>query len=325
MVEAKPLVVVSQPIHPAGMEILEAHATVVVPEDLSEPAFIAVAREAEAILIRTRPVLTESLLTALKRLRCVARYGVGLDNVDLAAATRLGLPVLYAPGLNSNAVAEHTLMLMLAVAKRLLSFDAGVRRGAWADLRVRGIGELRGLTLGLIGVGNIGRRVARLAGAFGMEVLGYDPYVSAEELARRGVRKVELPALLRAADIVSLHVPLGPETRHILGREAFALLKEGAIVINTSRGGTVDQAALVEALTSGRVAGAGIDVFDPEPPSADSPLFALEQVVLTPHVAGVSERANRTIATHIATEIVKVLRGERPSTVANPEVLTRSP
>lgn len=321
----RPLVVVSQAIHPAGMAILEAHARVVVPADPSEETVLAIGAEAEAILIRTRPILTEALLASLKRLRCVARYGVGLDNVDLAAATRLGLPVLHAPGLNANAVAEHTLMLMLAVIKCLLPQDAALRRGAWADLRARGIGELRGLTLGIIGVGNIGRRVAHLARAFGMEALGYDPYLSAEELEARGARKVELPDLLRRADIVSLHCPLTPETRHLLGREAFALMKEGVVVINTSRGGTVDQAALLEALERGKVAGAGLDVFDPEPPEADNPLFALDRVVLTPHVAGVSERANRAIATQVSTDIVRVLRGERPSVVANPEVLAGRP
>lgn len=321
MQEAKPLVVVSQAIHPAGMEILELHARVLVPADPSEGAVLAIGAEAEAILIRTHPVLTEALMASLKRLRCVARYGVGLDNVDVAAATRLGIPVLHAPGLNANAVAEHALLLMLAVIKRLLPHDAGLRRGAWADLRVRGIGELRGLTLGIIGVGNIGRRVAHLAAAFGMEVLGYDPYLPAEELERRGARKVELDDLLRRADIVSLHCPLTPETRHLLGREAFALMKEGVIVINTARGGTVDQAALIEALGSGKVAGAGLDVFDPEPPEADNPLFALGRVVLTPHVAGVSEKANRAIATQVCTDIVRVLRGEHPSVVANPEVL----
>lgn len=325
MPEARPLVVVSQPIHPAGIEILEAYARVVIPEEPSEAAVMAVGVEAEALLIRTRPVLTESLMASLKRLRCVARYGTGLDNVDLEAATRLGLPVLYAPGRNADAVAEHALMLMLAVAKRLLPLDAGVRRGEWADLQVRGIGELRGLTLGLIGVGNIGRRVARLAGAFGMEVLGYDPHVSAEELKRRGAKKVELDDLLRRADVVSLHCPLTPETRHILGREAIARLKPGAVVINTARGGTVDQAALIEALESGKVAGAGLDVLDPEPPEGPSPLFVLDRVVLTPHVAGVSERANRAIASQVATDIVKVLRGGRPSMVANPEVLAPRP
>jgi len=323
--EARPLVVVSQPIHPAGLEILELHARVVVPEEPSEAGVLAAGHEAEAILIRTRPVLTESLMAALPRLRCVARYGTGLDNVDLQAATRLGLPVLYAPGRNADAVAEHTLLLMLAVVKRLLPLDAGLRRGELADLRVQGIGELRGLTLGLIGVGNIGRRVARLAGAFGMEILGYDPYVSAEELERRGARKVDLDDLLQRADIVSLHCPLTPETREILGHETLARMKAGAIVINTSRGGTVDQAALIEALQAGKVAGAGLDVFDPEPPEGPSPLFGLDRVVLTPHVAGVSERANRAIATQVATDIVKVLRGERPTMVANPEVLVGRP
>jgi D-3-phosphoglycerate dehydrogenase len=319
----KPLVVVAGRIHPAGIEILETQARVVVAEESFE-AVVSHAEDAEAILVRSRPALDEPLMAACPRLKCVARYGVGVDSVDLEAATRLGLPVLYAPGQNSDAVAEHTLMLMLAVAKGLRCLDAGVRRGEWGAIRKSsGILELRGMVAGIIGVGNIGRRVARLAATFGMDVLGYDPYLSAEELERRGARKVDLPALLRASDLVTLHCPLTSETRQIINRKSLAQMKTGAILINTARGPVVDLAALRDVLTEGRLMGAGLDVFDPEPPGANHPLYGLDQVVLTPHLAGLSERAYRAMATFVTTEILKVLRGEPPSAVANPEVLAK--
>lgn len=316
------LVVVAGQIHPDGMEVLETQAQVVVSEESFE-GVIKYAERVEAILVRSRPALDESLMAACPRLKCVARHGVGVDNVDLAAATRLGLPVLYAPGQNSDSVAEHTLMLMLAVAKGLRSLDARVRRGEWSSLRGLGILELRGMVLGVIGVGNIGRRVARLATTFGMEVLGYDPYLSAEELERRGAKKVDLPALLRQSDMVTLHCPLTPETRGIINQKTLSKMKTGAILINTARGPVVDPEPLRDALISGKLLGAGLDVFDQEPPGEDYPLYGLDQVILTPHVAGLSERAARAIATFVTREIVKVLRGEPPSAVANPEVLAK--
>jgi len=318
----KPLVVVAGQIHPAGIEILEAQARVVVAEESFE-GVIQYADEVEAILTRSRPALDEELMAACPRLRCVARHGVGVDNVDLAAATRLRLPVLYTPGQNSDSVAEHTLMLMLTVAKGLRSLDARVRRGDWSALRGMGILELRGMVLGIVGVGNIGRRVARFAAIFGMDVLGYDPYLSGEEMERRGAKKVDLPILLREADVVTLHCPLTPETRGMINKKSLAQMKTGAILINTSRGPVVDPEPLRDALISGKLLGAGLDVFDTEPPGKDHPLYGLDQVVLTPHVAGLSERANRAIGTFVCTEIVKVLRGEPPSAVANPEVLAK--
>ncbi len=322
--DQKPLVVLAGPIHPAGTELLRTEARVVISEDLSEDGIVAAAREAEAILFRIKPPCTERLMASCPKLKVVGRYGVGLDTVDLPAATRLGIPVVHAPGANSDSVAEHAIMLMLAAIKHLIPMDRGTRKGEWRGQRLRGIGELRGLTLGIIGVGNIGRRVAHLARGFGMRVLGYDPYVLPDELRRREVEPMSgLAALLSQADIVTCHTPLTPETHHMINEKTIAQMKEGAIFINTSRGKVQEERALFEALTRGKLRAAGLDVWEEEPVPADNPLLNMENVVATSHLAGVSEQANRNIATTVAAEILRVLRGERPRVLGNPDLWPR--
>ncbi|MBI4589726.1 MAG: hydroxyacid dehydrogenase [Candidatus Rokubacteria bacterium] len=322
--DQKPLVVVGGPIHPAGIDLMKSEARVVIPEDLSEEGVIAAAQEAEAILFRMKPPCTERLMSSCPRLKVVGRYGVGLDTVDLPAATRLGIAIVHAPGSNSDSVAEHAVMLMLCAIKHLIPMDRGTRAGAWRGQRLRGIGELKGLTLGIVGVGNIGRRVAHLAQGFGMRVLGYDPYVPADELRRREVEPVsDLTTLVGQADIVTCHTPLTPETHHMINERTIARMKAGAIFINTSRGKVQDERALFEALTRGKLSAAGLDVWEEEPVPADNLLLNLENVVCTSHVAGVSEQANRNIATQVAAEILRVLRGEKPRVLGNPDLWPR--
>ena len=322
-VDPKPLVVLTGKIHPSGIELLETEARLLIAEDLTEEGVIAAARDAEAILFRIRPRCTERLMASCPRLKVVGRYGVGLDTVDLAAATRLGIAVVHAPGSNSNAVAEHAIMLMLSALKKLVPMDRATRRGQWRA-GFSGIGELKGLTLGIIGVGNIGRRVAHLARGFDMRVLGYDPYVPADELQRREVEPVsDLFSLLGQADIVTCHTPLTKETEHMIDEKTIARMKDGAVFVNTSRGKVQDERALFEALTRGKLAAAGLDVWEEEPVPADSPLLNLDNVVATPHMAGVSERAERNIATQVATEILRVLRGEKPTVLGNPDLWPR--
>lgn len=320
----KPLVVVGGEIHPAGLKLLESEARVVVATDLTEEGIIRIAQEAEAFLVRMNPPVGERLMSACPKLKCVGRHGVGLDNVDLEAATRLGIAVVYAPGSNSDSVAEHAVMLMLAVVRKLIPIERGTRAGEWRGERGHGITELRGATLGIIGVGNIGRRVAHIARGFGMKTLGFDPYVPPDELERREVEPVrELADLLARADIVTCHTPLTPETRHLINRETLARMKDGAILINASRGEVHDEEALFEALARGKLRGAGLDVWEEEPVSPDNPLLNLENVVSTPHVAGLSAGASRNMATQVAAEILRVLRGEKPKALANPELWPR--
>ncbi len=320
MTTAKPLVVLAGPIHPDGKALLETEARVVVSENLTEDGIINDAREAAGILFRIRPDCTERLMTSCKQLRVVGRHGVGLDTVDLPAATRLGIPVVHAPGSNSDAVAEHAIMLILTAAKKTIQIDRMTRTGEWIEGRARGIFELKGKTLGIIGVGNIGQRVARIAGAFGMRVLGYDPYVPADEVRRRGAESVPLDTLLAQADVITVHTPHTKETHHIIDARAVAQMKPGVVFVNTSRGKTQDERALFEGLTKGKIRAAGLDVWEEEPTPVDNPLLNLEHVVCTSHLAGVSEEANRNIAMMVADEMRRVLRGEKPKVLANPDL-----
>lgn len=322
--DSRPLVVVGGQIHDDGRARLESEARVIITTEETEEGMMRVAAEADGILFRIRPSCTASLMAACKKLRVVGRHGVGLDTVDIPAATRLGVAVVHAPGSNSQAVAEHALMLMLSCAKRTLPVDRMTRAGDWSVKARTGNTELAGKTLGIVGVGNIGRLVAKFAGALGMRVLGYDKYVPAEELRRRGVEPVaSLEALLPQVDVLTCHTPLTPETRGMIDARALGLLKPGAIYINTSRGGVQDERALFEALTRGTVRAAGIDVFEEEPSPLDNPLLNLDNVVASSHVAGVTLEAGRQMALQVAGEMLRVLRGERPQVLVNPEVWSR--
>lgn len=318
-----PLIVVAGPIHPDGRAQLAREARVVVAEE-SEEGVVRVGAEAQGVLIRGRPRSTEALMAALPRLRVVGRHGVGLDTVDLAAATRLGIAVVHAPGSNAQAVAEHTLMLMLCCVKHTRKIERLTRDGNFSARHVVENTELSGKTLGIVGVGNIGRRVATFAGAIGMRVLGFDPYVPAEEVRRRGAEPMEsLEALLPEVDVLTCHTPLTGETRHMIDEKTLARLRPGAVFVNTSRGPVHDERALFEALARGHLAAAGLDVFEEEPSPVDNPLFGLENVVCTSHVAGVTKEAHRQAALQVTGEMLRVLRGERPEVLANPEVWPR--
>src|SRR6185436_2354973 len=240
----RPLVVLAGPIHADGHANLETGARVVVCDDETEAGFITVAAQAQGILFRAKPRCTESLMAACKNLKVVGRHGVGLDTVDIPAATKLGVAVVHAPGSNSQAVAEHALMLMLVSVKRTVPIDRLTRSGDWGGRRDSQNTELAGKTLGIIGVGNVGRRVAKFTGALGMRVLGFDPYVPEEELRRRGVEPVKsLEALLPQLDVLTCHTPLTPETKHMINHATLGLMKKGAIYVNTSRGGVQQEEA----------------------------------------------------------------------------------
>lgn len=323
-VDSRPLVVTGGQIHPDGLALLESEARVIVTTEETEEGMIGVATEADGILFRIRPACTARLMAACKRLRVVGRHGVGLDTVDIPAATRLGVAVVHAPGSNSQAVAEHTLMLMLGCVKRARQIDRMTRAGDWTAKTRAGNVELAGKTLGIVGVGNIGRRVATFAGAIGMRVLGYDKYVPADEVRRRGAEPVEsLEALLPQVDVLTCHTPLTEDTRRMINARTLALLKDGAIYINTCRGGVQDERALFEALTRGKLRAAGLDVFEEEPSPLDNPLLNLDNVLVSSHVAGVTVEATRQAAMQVAGEMLRVLRGERPQVLVNPEVWPR--
>lgn len=260
-----------------------------------------------AILTRGRGRISSALIERCPELRVVARCGVGLDNIDLRAAHERGVPVIYAPGSTTAAVAEHAVMLMLAAARKLYPIAAAVNDDRWeARDSYQGV-ELTGKTLGIVGLGAIGRRVAELAQAFGMHVLTWsrasrDPRYEA----------LELDALLARADVVSLHTALTPETRHMIGARALALMKPEALLINTARGGLIDQHALADALERGRVAAFAADVLDPEPPAAGERLLRHPRVLVTPHIAVLTDVTYRTMCVRTAANVLAVLRGDQP-------------
>lgn len=315
----RPTILLSEPIHEDGMAKLQAEADVQVLPEPTEQALRLAIRFVDAVIVRLCPVSAEAIEKA-QRLRVIGRHGVGVDNVDLDAATRRGVPVVYAPQTNAVSVAEHTIAMMLALAKNLMRFDQELRIGRFQSrLVIRGI-ELEGKTLGVIGLGNIGRLVAeKCRKAFHMRVLGYDPYISPGLVPE--VELVEnLEQLLREADVITLHVPLTEETRNLLGRRELALLKPTALLINTSRGAVVDEEALAEALHAGSIAGAALDVFSIEPPPPDHPILSAPNTLLSPHVAAHTEEALRRMALSVVEDVLAVLRGDKPHNIANPEV-----
>ncbi len=260
------------------------------------------------------------LLARCPTLLCVSSAGAGYDTVDVPACTKAGVAVMNQAGGNANSVAEHTFGLLLAVSRRIVECDTRLHREqgfSREDVMGREIG---GKTLGIIGIGHVGSRVASLAHAFGMEVLATDPYLTEEEIARRGARSVALDELLARADVVSLHCPRAKDTLGMINAPALARMKRGAFFVTTARGGIHDEAALYDALKSGHLAGAGLDVWDKEPPPLDHPLLKLNNVVATFHTAGVTHEARRNMAAIAAEQIVGALKGGRPPRLINPEV-----
>lgn len=266
---------------------------------------------------------TERVFAAAPDLKVIARMGVGHDQIDLAAATRHGVTVAMAFGTNHDAVADHAMALIAAVAHRIVEYDRRVRSGSWGNLFHA---RLHGTTVGIVGFGRIGRALARRCLGFNMEVLVADPVAEADTVARLGYRLVELEELLREADFVSLHAPLIPETHHLIDARRLALMKPSAYLVNTARGGLVDEAALVAALQENRIAGAALDVFETEP-LPDTPLRHLAGTVLTPHVAGTSAASFRAMAERCVENILLLARGRDPGAglVLNPETLPAPP
>lgn len=261
-----------------------------------------------------------SLLQRCPDLICVSSSGAGYDTVDVEACTQAGVAVVNQAGGNAVSVAEHTFGLMLGVSHRMLECDRKMRRQTGL-VRQDVMGhEIRGKTLGLVGIGHVGTRVAAIARSFGMSVLATDPLLDAREIERRGASPVALGDLLARSDVVSLHCPRDQSTLKMVGAAAFAQMKKGAIFITTARGGIHDEVALVAALESGHLAGAGVDVWDREPPPLDHPLLAMDNVFATFHTAGVTHEARRNMATIAAEQILQVLAGQRPDRLVNPQV-----
>ncbi|MDC7785034.1 hydroxyacid dehydrogenase [Rhodoplanes sp. TEM] len=265
----------------------------------------------DAVMVRLVPRLDEDVMRAAPTLKVIAKHGVGCDDIDVAAARRLGIPVMIATGCNAQSVAEHALAMMLALVKDLERQTALMRSGRFDKSLYRGR-ELRGMRLGLVGLGQIGRSFAAMAAAIGMVIEAYDPFAPDAAFVPPIARATDLDALLARADVVSLHCPLTETTRGLLGAREIGLIRPGAWLINTARGEVIDEAALAAALRSGAIAGAGIDSFAAEPPPADHPFLHLPNVIATPHVAGVTDDAKREVSLQTARNVLSVISGGAP-------------
>ena len=290
--------------------------------DVEEGRFAGELRGAHGILLRPGYV-TATLLDQLPDLQVVAVHGVGVDQVDVEACSARGVLVTNAPGANADAVAEFTIGLMLSLARRIPERAERVRdERVWGAARHTG-GELKGKTLGQIGLGQIGVRVGRIAQLFGMKVCAHDPALPKVEIRDRGARPMTFEALLRASDYVSLHAPLTPETHHLIGRRAIAKMKKGAFLVNAARGPLVDEKALARARAAGRLGGAALDVLEGEPPDPASPIFDAPNIILTPHMAGSTNECLDTIARTAAADIARVLDRKRAKFPVNRPVKRR--
>jgi D-3-phosphoglycerate dehydrogenase / 2-oxoglutarate reductase len=301
-------VLIAEPLADAGIELLRAHFDVDAHDTLDRAELLARVADADALVVRSATQVDGEVLAAGRNLKVVGRAGIGLDNVDVNAATRLGVMVVNAPQSNVISAAEHTVALILAQARNIPQADAALREGRWERSRFQGA-ELYGKTLGIVGLGRVGALVAQRLNAFGMRVIAYDPYVSRDRAAQMGVELASLVEVLTKADVVTIHLPKTPETTGLIGERELAAMRPGARLVNTARGGLVDETALAKAVESGHLGGAALDVFSEEP-TTHSPLFQLERVVVTPHLGASTAEAQDKAGVAIAEQLILALTGQ---------------
>src|SRR5271166_757506 len=294
-------ILLAEPLAPGGLNLLRAQPGWEIitsnPKEYTEHL-----AEADALIVRSGLIVDAAVLAQAPKLRVIGRAGVGIENIDLPAATAAGVLVMNTPGGNAVSAAEHTMALMLSMARSIPAACASTKAGNWEKRKFVGT-ELRGKTLGVVGLGSVGREVVRRAAAFEMRVIANDPYVNSQTAKSVGVELVDLPSLYAESDYITLHTALTPESNRMLSREAFAKMKPGARVLNCARGELIDEEALCEALASGKLAGAALDVFEHEPPSAGEPLLQIETLVATPHIGGSTEEAQEIVAVRLAQQI----------------------
>lgn len=301
-------ILITDGLDASGQSILRAAAEVDDRNNISAEELLKVIPEYEALIVRGRTKVTTAVFQAAPKLKVVGRAGVGVDNIDLEAAKQHNVTVVNAPQSTTLAVAELTFGLLLALAREIPRADAGMKQGKWLKKELEGA-ELNGKTLGVIGYGRIGMEVGKRAAAFGMNVIAYDPLISAEDIQKRGAEPVSLQDLCAGADFISLHLPLTVQTRDMLGAQAFSQMKDGVRLVCAARGGIIEEAALLAALNSGKVAGAGLDVFTTEPPG-QTDLVSHPRVIGTPHVGAQTVEAQTRASEDIAAEVLAALAGQ---------------
>jgi len=308
-------------LHDASLEVLHRPCE-------TEDEVIETARDADGLLVHLWPLTPRRVLEALPKMKAISRHGVGVDSIDLEAATELGICVCNTPGVNTTEVADHAMALLLSITRRIPMLDAGVKQGWWSDriealhAQQQGVTRIAGKVVGVIGLGNIGRAFAtRVRGFSPSRIIASDPYVPQTTGDLYGVQMVDLDTLLAESDFISVHTPSNEETHHLVNRETLGKMKPSAVFVNTSRGPVVDEAALNDALATGVIAAAGIDVTDTEPLPSDSPLLQRDNLLITPHFAGHSEASREACAFRWPDNLVRVLSGRAPHGLANPDVV----
>lgn len=303
--EKKVKILITDPFEKEGIDILkEAGFEVKETGKLSPEQLCEIIEEFDAVVVRSATKITHAVIEKGKNLKIIGRAGVGLDNIDIEAATHAGIIVMNAPEGNTLSVAEHTIGMLLALVRNIPAANQSLKNGIWEKKKFMGT-EVYSKTLGVIGLGRIGRRVAEIARSLGMKVIGYDPYVEKTTLEEAGITIMNLPGLLKNADFITLHIPLNDSTYHLIGEKEFEMMKEGVCIVNCSRGGILDEEALAEYIRKGKVKGAALDVFEKEPPDPENPLLKLEQVVVTPHLGASTKEAQVNVAQQLASQIVQ--------------------
>jgi D-3-phosphoglycerate dehydrogenase / 2-oxoglutarate reductase len=315
--DAEPRILVADPIAADGLDQLKLVGAVDVAVGASPEELMNRIAGCDALVVRSETKVTEALLDAAPRLRVIGRAGVGVDNIDLEAATKRGVLVLNSPSGNTVAAAEHAVALMFALMRNIPQAYVSMREGAWDRKRFVGQ-EMRGKTLGIVGLGKIGSDIARMASAgLGMRVIGYDPLVTEARAEHVGAQLVDLETIIRESDLITVHVPITRETKGLIGLTELRRMKPGARILNVARGGIIDEDALAQAIQEGHIGGAALDVFSEEPLPADHPLRTLDGVVLTPHLGASTEEAQVNVATDVARQIAQYFRGEMPLSPVN--------
>lgn len=308
-------VLVSDPLAEEGIDILKEFCDVDVNTGLTEDQLVDIIGNYDALLVRSGTEVTARVIDAGAKLKFIGRAGAGVDNIDTEAATRRGIVVANAPEGNTLAATEHTMAMMLSLARNIPQATASLKKGEWKRSKFMGV-ELNDKILGIMGFGRIGREVAKRAQAMQMKCIAYDPFITKERAASLGVEMVPLDELFRRADVITVHTPLIKETRHVINAETIATMKDGVRLINCARGGIIDEAALADAVASGKVAGAALDVFENEPPT-DSPLLNLDRVIVTPHLGASTVEAQKNVAVSVANQCISVLSGGAAKYVVN--------
>ena len=320
----KPLIAVADSpfpnLNPAEAILSELDAELVMADEPTVEGILKVASEADGLMV-TYGQITVDVIAGLEKCRVIGRFGLGVDNIDIEAATKAGIAVVYVPDYCIDEVSDHAMAMLLNLARKVSFSNSLVQAGRWEMPAVTPLSRLRGRTLGLAGFGQIPRVVAPKAQAFGLKVIAFDPYIDKDVAAAFDVELVDFETLLQTSDYVSIHVPMMPETENLFGADAFAQMKPDALLVNTARGPLVDTEALAKALDAGEIGGAALDVMPVEPPPADSPLLGRDNIILSPHTAFYSVEALDELQTKTARGVVDVLKGEKPVYPINPEVL----